>query len=172
MRSYEEKSLVGKPSIGALGLCCALLAACSGLGGNSDKELKTTVAPASTPSQRAVQVAWTAASARYCAFGLNPQKLKGDYLAWETSHGASPETIATLGSTYDKAFLTFYAKVKDTPGYCSKARIEEIRPDINRHLAGDYEPRKKKLDVEDVSVPQTNKVDKESFEDIFTPGRF
>jgi len=76
----------------------------------------------------------------YCAFGLNPQKLKGDYLAWERSQGASEESITNLGVTYDKAFLTFYDKVKDTPGYCSKAKIEEIRPEINRHLAGNYEP--------------------------------
>ena len=121
---------------------CTLLSACGGSLGGSEK-LKTTVQPASTPSQRAVQVAWTAASARYCAFGLNPQKLKSDYLAWETAQGSSQETIATLGKTYDKAFLTFYDKVKETPGYCSKARIEQIRPEINRHLAGDYEPNRK-----------------------------
>lgn len=121
---------------------CTLLGACGGLGSSNGK-LKTTVQPASTPPQRAVQVAWTAASARYCAFGLNPQKLKSDYLAWESARGASQETVASLGTTYDKAFLTFYDKVKETPGYCSKARIEQIRPEINRHLAGDYEPSKK-----------------------------
>lgn len=121
---------------------CSVLSACGGSLGGSEK-LKTTVQPASTPPQRAVQVAWTAASARYCAFGLNPQKLKSDYLAWETAQGASQDTITSLGETYDKAFLTFYDKVKETPGYCSKARIEQIRPEINRHLAGDYEPSKK-----------------------------
>jgi hypothetical protein len=88
-------------------------------------------------------VAWTAASARYCAFGLNPQKLKGDYLAWERTQGSSAEAVQNLSSTYDKAFLTFYDKVKETPGYCSKAKIEEIRPEINRHLSGNYEPRAK-----------------------------
>lgn len=124
-------------------LGCVILSACGRLTGEPGSELKTTVEPASTPSQRAVQVAWTAASARYCAFGLNPQKLKADYLTWEKSHGASEETITSLDVTYDKAFLTFYDKVKETPGYCTKARIEEIRPEINRHLAGDYEPRKK-----------------------------
>ena len=128
-----------RPSV-ILILICAGLAACSRLGRNSDAETKTAVRPPSTPAQRAVQVAWTSASARYCAFGLNPQKLKGDYLAWERSQGASEATAQSLGTTYDKAFLTFYDKVKDTPGYCSKAKIEEIRPEINRHLAGNYEP--------------------------------
>ncbi len=102
-----------------------------------------------------MQVAWTAANARYCAFGLNPQKLKSDYLNWERGQGASSETIQTLNSTYDKAFLAFYDKVKETPGYCSKAKIEEIRPEINRHLAGDYSPKKKveEKPQEEVKLP-------------------
>lgn len=126
-------------------LCCLTVSACGGrLTGNDDASPQaTTVIPTSTPSQRAVQVAWTAASARYCAFGLNPQKLKADYLAWEKSKGASEETITNLDASYDRAFLTFYDKVKQTPNYCTKAKIEEIRPEINRHLTGDYEPGKK-----------------------------
>lgn len=128
-----------RPSV-ILILICVTLGACSRLSRNSDAGTDAAARPPSTPSQRAVQVAWTAASARYCAFGLNPQKLKGDYLAWERSQGASEATIQTLGITYDKSFLTFFNKVKDTPGYCSKAKIEEIRPQINRHLAGNYEP--------------------------------
>ena len=141
-----------RPSV-ILIITCVGLVACSGrLGGNSDTQTQAAAPPPSTPSQRAVQVAWTAASARYCAFGLNPQKLKGDYLAWERSQGASEETAQTLGTTYDKAFLTFYAKVKDTPGYCSKAKIEEIRPQINRHLAGNYEPSPRVVSENDNSV--------------------
>ena len=120
-----------KPSAVMLIVVCISLSACGGrlsrLTG-AQTETVTPVKPVSTPSARAVQVAWTAASARYCAFGLNPQKLKADYLAWESAQGASPEVVQTLGSTYDKAFLTFYDKVKETPGYCSKAKIEEIRP--------------------------------------------
>jgi len=138
-----------RPSI-ILFFVCVGLGACSGrLGGNSDTQTQAAAPPPSTPSQRAVQVAWTAASARYCAFGLNPQKLKGDYLAWERTQGASEETALTLGATYDKAFLTFYDKVKDTPGFCSKAKIEEIRPQINRHLAGNYEPTPRKVSEND-----------------------
>jgi hypothetical protein len=135
-----------KRSSTALIVVCVSLAACSGrmpglTGAQTGAE--TPVAPVSTPAARAVQVAWTAASARYCAFGLNPQKLKGDYLAWERAQGASAESVQNLSTTYDKAFLTFYDKVKETPGYCSKARIEEIRPEINRHLSGNYEPSPK-----------------------------
>lgn len=131
----------------ALIAVCLGLAACSGrLSGltGTEKNAETPPPPpVSTPAARAVQVAWTSASARYCAFGLNPQKLKGDYLAWERAQGASVEQTQNLSATYDKAFFAFYGKVKETPGYCSKAKIEEIRPEINRHLAGNYEPSPK-----------------------------
>ena len=143
-----------KRSSSALIVVCVSLAACSGrMSGLTGAQTgaETPVAPVSTPAARAVQVAWTAASARYCAFGLNPQKLKGDYLAWERTQGASEETILTLGITYDRSFLTFYDKVKDTPGFCSKAKIEEIRPQINRHLAGNYEPTPRKVSENDNS---------------------
>lgn len=125
-------------------LLVCVCAGCGGrLSGNAEKQPQTVAEPPATPANRAVQVAWTAASARYCAFGLNPQKLKGDYLAWERSQGVPPTTIQDLDKTYDKAFLTFYDKVKGVPGYCSKERIEKIRPEINRHLAGNYEPSKR-----------------------------
>lgn len=152
-------------------MACTALGACGGrlTGGDSSGPQATTVAPASTPSQRAVQVAWTAASARYCAFGLNPQKLKGDYLAWEKSRGAAPETITSLDATYDKAFLTFYDKVKATPGYCSKAKIEEIRPEINRHLAGDYEPPQKKAPPKEADVKVRQVQEKMDREKVFEP---
>lgn len=132
-----------RPSIIVISACIGLAACGSRLGGGSGAQTQAAAAPPSTPTQRAVQVAWTAASARYCAFGLNPQKLKSDYLAWERSRGASAETVQNLDTTYDKAFLAFYDKVKEMPGYCSKAKIEEIRPEINRHLAGDYEPKRR-----------------------------
>lgn len=126
-----------------IGICLALAGCSGGLGVGLGAQTSVADPPSSTPTQRAIQVAWTSASARYCAFGLNPQKLKSDYLAWERAQGQSPEVVQNLDTTYDKAFKTFYDKVKETPGYCSKARIEEIRPEINRHLAGDYSPRKR-----------------------------
>ncbi len=143
-----------KPSAAMLIAVCAGLAACgsSGIGrltGAQTQAETPAPPPASTPAARATQVAWTAASARYCAFGLNPQKLKGDYLSWERAQGASEDTVQNLSSTYDKAFLTFYDKVKETPGYCSKAKIEEIRPEINRHLNGNYEPSAKVVSDDD-----------------------
>ncbi len=102
-----------------IGICLALAGCSGGLGVGLGAQTSVADPPSSTPVQRAVQVAWTSASARYCAFGLNPQKLKGDYLAWERTQGQPPEIIQKVDAIYDKAFLTFYAKVKDTPCFCS-----------------------------------------------------
>ncbi len=147
-----------RPSALLVLMCIALVGCGSRFGSDAAAPTQTAAAPPpSTPSQRAVQVAWTAANARYCAFGLNPQKLKGDYLNWERAQGSNAEAIQSLNSTYDKAFLTFYDKVKETPGYCNKAKIEEIRPEINRHLAGDYTPRKKVQEPESVLPPSPQK---------------
>lgn len=135
------------------------LSACGGGGGRlglgigSDDKKETAEASASaapvpvkpaTPQERAVQVGWTAASARHCLFGLDPDKLKRDYLAYEKEQGATPQQMAKLEQAYDKAWRTFFETVKQKPDYCSKARIEQIRPDINRHLAGDYAPGSRK----------------------------
>ena len=170
MREVTEHAMAIKPSALLILTCIALTACGSRLGGDSAASGQAVAAPPATPSQRAVQVAWTAANARYCAFGLNPQKLKSDYLNWERGQGASAETIQNLNATYDKAFLTFYDKVKETPGYCSKQKIEEIRPDINRHLAGDYTPKKKIIEPEsELSLPPTDTTGGDSLEEALTP---
>ncbi|MDA7947537.1 MAG: hypothetical protein MPJ78_08665 [Hyphomicrobiaceae bacterium] len=170
MREVAKRVMAIKPSILLIPICIALAGCGSRLGGESTPAGEAAAPPPATPSQRAVQVAWTAANARYCAFGLNPQKLKSDYLNWERGQGASAETIQNLNSTYDKAFLTFYDKVKETPGYCSKAKIEEIRPEINRHLAGDYAPTKKIQEPEKVALPSpTSRAGDYSLEEALTP---
>ena len=170
MREVTEQAMAIRPSALFILVCIALTGCGARLGGDSATSGQVAAEPPATPSQRAVQVAWTAANARYCAFGLNPQKLKSDYLNWERAQGASAETIQTLNSTYDKSFLTFYDKVKETPGYCTKAKIEEIRPEINRHLAGDYAPKKKIEDPESAQLPSTPNPDKDySLEEALTP---
>lgn len=159
-----------RPSALLILACIALTSCGSRLGGELASSNQAVAEPPATPSQRAVQVAWTAANARYCAFGLNPQKLKSDYLNWERGQGASAETIQSLAATYDKAFLTFYDKVKETPGYCSKQKIEEIRPEINRHLAGDYAPKKKIQEPEKLPTPTPSDPGKDySLDEALTP---
>lgn len=141
-------------------LAAALLAAgCGklGLGAKADKDVKKTVnlARPDTPTNRAVQVAWTAARAQYCAFGMDREKLRASYLAYERSQGLPPEQLQAVERTYDVTYQTFYARVRGIPNYCTKAQIEEIRPDINRHLRGDYTPSLRKpppKDPDDVKI--------------------
>ncbi|MGD9866899.1 MAG: hypothetical protein AB7U38_02750 [Hyphomicrobiales bacterium] len=107
-----------------------------------------------TPPNRATQVAWTSARAQYCAFNMRPEKLKADYLAYEGQQGLSPQDIAGLTRLYDVTYATFYSQVRELPTYCTRERIEEIRPEINRHLAGDYTPSPKKPPRLEVSLPK------------------
>ncbi len=144
-------------------LLLATLAACSGrlgLGDKSKDEPQKTVdlARPNTPDNRAVQVAWTAARASYCAFGMDRAKLRSDYLAYERAQGgAPPQQMERLERLYDATYRLFYAKARQLPRYCTREKIEEIRPDINRHLRGDYtpSPRKPAIQEADVDVPDS-----------------
>lgn len=143
-------------------LTAMLLSACgtsARLGLTDKKEEKVTVPQQAdltrenTPANRATQVAWTAARAQYCAFNMRADKLRADYLAYEGQQGLSPEEMANVTRVYDHTYNTFYAQVREVPNYCTRAQIEEIRPDINRHLAGDYTPSPRKPPRIEVDVP-------------------
>lgn len=143
------------------------LSGCGGISltGKSKEQPKAAVSleRENTPQNRLLQVTSTAARASYCAFGMDRAKLKANYLAYERQQGASPEMLAKFDSLYDSSYNLFYSKVRQNPNACSKDQIEEIRPDINRHLAGDYTPSKRKPEVKqaDVDVPtlRNDKVD-------------
>ena len=145
----------------------ALLLLMSGCGATSrlgfgDKPDETAPTPASlerpnTPSARSVQVAWTAARAQFCAFGMNREKLRSDYLAYEASLGATPEQVQGIARSYDTTYEAFYTRIRGVPNYCTRAQIEEIRPDINRHLRGDYTPSARKpppANEQNVALPR------------------
>jgi hypothetical protein len=144
----------------------AVTTALSGCGGVSLTG-KSKDAPQATPvslerqntaENRLIQVSSTAARASYCAFGMDRAKLKANYLAYERQQGASEEVVGKFDRLYDSSYNLFYNKVRENPDSCSKDQIEEIRPDINRHLAGDYTPSKRKPKVEqaDVKAPTLN----------------
>jgi hypothetical protein len=144
----------------------AALGGCSGgfgLTGMSQEPVKETASleRANTPQNRLLQVSLTAARASYCAFGMDRAKLKADYLAYERSQGASQEMVDKLSSLYDSTYNLFYNKVRANPKSCSREDIEAIRPDINRHLAGDFTPSQRKPESVDsakvdVSTPIRN----------------
>lgn len=148
---FHELKALHVPVMGAIAisprfilLAVAVLAACGRLGsGKTDDEPQPQIVDLSrpnTPENRAVQVGWTVASAAYCGFNVPRDKVKSDYLAYERKQGAAPEAVSGLEQRYNASFATFLASVRDQPNYCSKQRIEAIRPDISRHLKGDYTP--------------------------------
>lgn len=139
----------GPAGIIAAAAAAVALAGCGGglgLTGKSEEPAAEAVSleRENTPQNRLLQVSATAARASYCAFGMDRAKLKADYLAYERNQGASPDMIAKFDSLYDSSYNLFYKKVRENPESCSKEQIEEIRPDINRHLAGDYTPSRRK----------------------------
>lgn len=125
-----------------------------GITGNSEEEPQQTVnlTRENTTQNRLLQVSSTAAKASYCAFGMDRDKLKASYLAYEQSQGVPPETIERISALYDSTYQLFYNKVRQNPDYCSRKNIEAIRPDINRHLRGDFSPAERKPDVQQADV--------------------
>jgi hypothetical protein len=161
--------------IAAAVAAATVLAGCGGglsLTGKSEKppEEVASLERANTPQNRLLQVASTAARASYCAFGMDRTKLKADYLAYERSQGASPEMVDKLSSLYDSTFNLFYKKVRENPKACSREDIEEIRPDINRHLAGDFTPSQRKPKVAQTNTRAPSVVREEDKIDITKGG--
>lgn len=132
------------------------LSGCGGvsLTGKSKEPVKEAVSleRENTPENRLIQVSSTAARASYCAFGLDKAQLKAKYLAYERQQGATEEVLAKFDRLYDSSYNLFYNKVRENPDSCSKSQIEEIRPEINRHLVGDYSPAKRKPQTEQANV--------------------
>jgi starvation-inducible outer membrane lipoprotein len=127
-----------------MALAALLLASCSTIekvrskdGASNDAEA-VKVKP-EDPLSRPIQVAWTSARAKYCGFLFDPVRLRANFLA---SAGASnsPEQMQKLQHAYDYTFDSVLAGIGDDPSYCSKARTDAIRADLNRYLAGDFAP--------------------------------
>ncbi len=127
--------------------CTALHAGC----GNSSAGLttgSTGLLPADAPvplsnedpAARPVAVAWTSARAKRCGFYFDPAKLKTQYLAYETSRGATGEQFGKIEKAYDQSYRVTSEKISSDPDYCSERKGLEIKVDLERHLAGDYTP--------------------------------
>lgn len=91
------------------------------------------------PNARAVQVGWTAARAQRCGFIFDAAKLKSNFLAAEAARGSGPGTSTNPEKAYDQSFTSISAKIKDEADYCSKKKSDEIKADLQRHLAGNYD---------------------------------
>jgi hypothetical protein len=90
------------------------------------------------PLARPTQVAWTSARATRCGFIFNPQQLRSNYLNSETAYGHSPQQMAKIEKAYDYTRESVLLGIQDDPRYCNKERLDAIRHDLNRYLAGNY----------------------------------
>lgn len=129
------------------GLLLAVLAACgtvSNLQGPKDgasTEAEARNMRPDDPLARPTQVGWTSARATRCGFVFNPQQLRASYLSAESSYGYSPQQMQKIEKAYDYTRESVLATINDDQTYCNKERLDAIRADLNRYLAGDYSPR-------------------------------
>lgn len=145
--------IIRRPQLLLAGLSLVLVG-CSGSGGLSTASLAggggsatTAAAPAAPPSDptsRSVQVAATSARASRCGFYFDPVKLKATFIAAEMAQGASPEQLQKIEQEYEYVRLSVSKKIAEEERYCDKLRTQEIKRDLNRHLAGDFTPTPKK----------------------------
>ncbi len=115
-------------------------------GGQKSEVADSIPAKPQDPLARAVQVAWTSARAKKCGFYFHPQQLRASLVSFEQKQDASPEHLQSVNIAYDKTHDTISKKLQAFPlgEYCSDKVVEEVRKDLNRHLAGDFSPTVRK----------------------------
>jgi hypothetical protein len=92
------------------------------------------------PLARPVHVAWTSARAQRCGFNFDANKLRSNYLGYESRQGATGEQFIKLERSYDSTFKTTSERVSADPGYCTDKKGLDIKAELTRHLAGDFAP--------------------------------
>lgn len=145
----------GLPKLAATMTLPLLLAACAGgtalpslstgsVAGNAATMAaapEAPVVPPSEPSARAFQVGSTSARAVKCGYNFDPVRLKSQFLASEATRGTAD--LAKAEKAYDISFNGISRGIAEKDAYCSEAKSKEIKSDLTRHLAGDYDPRQK-----------------------------
>src|SRR5918992_1448712 len=72
---------------------------------------RSSTAPPSDPTARALLAAAVSARATKCGFYFDAAKLKAGFLAAEASQGATPEQLEKIEREYDYARLTIAGKI-------------------------------------------------------------
>ena len=139
-------------------MLAAGLAGCSGNGsgvstasilGNEAAPTSTTaVVPAavvSKPTDRAFQAGAVSARAIKCGYNFDAVQLRTAYLAHEVGRGASDADVANLQKVYDVAHSGVTKATAEDPNYCNDKRTGQIKTDLGRLLAGDFEPPQRKV---------------------------
>lgn len=115
----------------------------SGIQGHQDgasNEMQAHSVRPDDPLARPTQVAWTSARASRCGFIFSPEQLRANFLASESRFGYPPAEMQKIEKAYDYTRESVLDQINKDPGYCSKDRLDAIRVDLNRYLAGDYRP--------------------------------
>ena len=108
-----------------------------------------------TPTDRVFQVAAVTARAKKCGYNFDPDRLKATYFAAEAKLGTPPTEIANLEKVYTVAY-NGVSKVANTEAdYCSEKKTGEIKTDLARLLAGDFNPPPKKVVAQQDSIFDT-----------------
>ena len=89
---------------------------------------------------RPVQVAWTSARAEKCGFNFDAARLKANYMAFEQSQGADANRLGNITKSYDLTTAKIKGSIAGRDDFCSDKKSALIKADLQRHLAGNYEP--------------------------------
>jgi len=90
------------------------------------------------PNDRPTRVGWLSARASLCGFVFDPAQLRAQYFAFEQSYGADGRRMQEVQRAYDYSVESTTARAKKDTKYCTKKRVDQIRPELNRYLAGDF----------------------------------
>ncbi|MEM7399858.1 MAG: hypothetical protein AAF354_13090 [Pseudomonadota bacterium] len=90
------------------------------------------------PDDRPTRVGWLSARASHCGFVFNPAQLRAQYFAFEQSYGADSRRMQQVQKAYDYSLEATTDRAKENANYCTKGRVDEIRPELNRYLSGDF----------------------------------
>ncbi len=124
------------------------LAGCSGgtSGLMTGSLLPAAAKPAANPAvERAIQVGATSARASKCGYNFDPQKLKANYLAYESSQPGAD--VPRMEKAFDSMHTNVASKVEKASDYCTEELTATIKGDLTRHLAGDFNPPPKKVEA-------------------------
>ena len=145
MTSIQRFGAIGK-SIGGLGLVLALAGCSSASSGLTTGSLLPGAKPADPVSERALQVGATSARAAKCGYNFDPARLKAGYLAFESGQESAAAGAAKAEKVFDATRAAVAGKITDPSDYCTDDKTAEIKADLTRHLAGDFNPPKKKAE--------------------------
>ena len=85
-------------------------------------------------------MAWNLTWAEICGFNFDNTKMRAAYVDYEQRQGATPEALARLPGSYDKAKGLMHVLSAGHADQCTDDRLARLRETMARYLAGDFSP--------------------------------